>query len=85
MIEISAEPLQYKFNDSCIDIPVPSAHIGLKPLNVRLISAVRRQGMVRYSKVASQYVLDILMKNILFLFLGSFIGHRKQRTTNASF
>lgn len=46
MFEIPAEPLQYNFNDCCIDIPVPTAHIGLKSLNVRLVSAVKRHGMV---------------------------------------
>ncbi|XP_065213138.1 hormone-sensitive lipase isoform X2 [Planococcus citri] len=45
MIELPNEPIKYECGDRNVEIPVPTAHIGLKPLNVRLISAVRRQGM----------------------------------------
>lgn len=46
MMELPMEPLTYEYGGHCTEIPVPSAHIGLKSLNVRLISAVRRHGMV---------------------------------------
>lgn len=51
VISIPPEPLCHKRIDGTIvDIPVPSAHIGTKPLHVRLISHVVREGMVGVGK-----------------------------------
>lgn len=50
IISIPPEPIELKGVDgSVITISPPTAHIGLQKLNVRLISKVRRKGMVRYA------------------------------------
>lgn len=47
LISIPPEPLTHERPDgTVIEIPIPSAHIGTKPLYVRLISHVVREGMV---------------------------------------
>lgn len=47
LISIPPEPLSHERSDGTfVDIPIPSAHIGKKPLYVRLISSVVREGMV---------------------------------------
>lgn len=44
IIEIPLESIVC--DSSNVEIPVPTAHVGIKALPVRLISAVKRQGMV---------------------------------------
>lgn len=51
VISLPPEPLQYKRKDgTVIDIPIPSAHIGTKTLQVRLMSSLPRQNMVGVPK-----------------------------------
>lgn len=47
-LNIQPEPLEIfsEKNGKLIDIPVPSSHIGAKPIKCRLISARKRKGMV---------------------------------------
>lgn len=40
--------------DKMVDIPVPSSHIGLKPVQCRLISKQKRNGMVKEFKIFLQ-------------------------------
>jgi len=48
VIAIPPELLQHEKPDGTrVDIPIPSAHTGVSPLMVRLMSSVRREGMVR--------------------------------------
>ncbi|XP_044730297.1 hormone-sensitive lipase [Chrysoperla carnea] len=48
IISIPPEPLEYlnKTTKERIQIPIPQAHIGIKPIQVRLISACNREGMI---------------------------------------
>lgn len=47
VISIPPEPLEHTRTDgSVVKIPVPTVHIGPQPLLVRLMSAIRREGMV---------------------------------------
>lgn len=47
MISLPPEPLSSPRADgTLVEIPVPSAHTGTSALNVRLLSAVKRQHMV---------------------------------------
>lgn len=47
VISIPPEPLEHiRLDGSVIKIPVPTVHIGPQPLLVRLMSAVKREGMV---------------------------------------
>ena len=47
VISIPPEPIEHLRPDgTVIKIPVPTIHIGPQPLLVRLMSAVRREGMV---------------------------------------
>lgn len=68
LIELRPEPIQYKCDNSVVDIPIPSAYIGLKSLNVRLISSVKREGMVCNNNIfdRSDY-LDLFIE-IYFIF-----------------
>lgn len=54
IISIPPEPLSFERSDgTSVDIPIPSSHVGTKPLHVRLISCVVREGMVGVGKRAN--------------------------------
>lgn len=47
VISIPTEPLTYVRKDgTSVAVPIPSAHVGTRPVNVRLISHVAREGMI---------------------------------------
>lgn len=48
IIILPPEPMTVdKLNGTVMDVPIPSAHTGPSPLSVRLMSSVKRKGMVR--------------------------------------
>lgn len=72
-IELPPEPIQYLNGDHTLDIPVPVAYLGPKILNVRLISSVKREGMVTINGLA--FANFTLVKNslkIIYYFAGIF-------------
>jgi hypothetical protein len=52
VFQISTDPLDIfsEKHGKLIDIPVPSSHLGVKPIACRLLSSHRRKGMVRFQK-----------------------------------
>lgn len=50
LFSITFEPIQCtNLDGSLVDIPVPSSYINCKSIQVRLISAKRRNGMVNHN------------------------------------
>ena len=50
-IKIPSEPLSIlNLNGEEIEIPIPSSHIPVNSIQVRLLSRSRRQGMVRFPR-----------------------------------
>ena len=62
---ISCEPFQLYSEklEKFVEIPIPTSKIGLKPINCRLLSAKKLDGMVRF--------LAFLMSNFTFFVLKS--------------
>lgn len=54
VIQLPPEPLTLNYNGKTIDIPIPSSHIGKRPIQVRLISHLVRDGMIGEAKRKGQ-------------------------------
>lgn len=63
-IQIPPEPLQvYNSSGVKVDIPIPSSHIPVNSMQVRLLSSSRRKGMVSFT--LSSFFLRFV-SNLLF-------------------